>query len=202
MNHGEVSQNASDTDQRRSFLVRAAAVICGAIVALFPFAAGLGLVIDPWRRSRRTANNGDAEANTLGDARFVRICPLNALPENGAPQSFPVVTDVVDAWTHAPKQRIGMVFLQRTTVGGKPKVVALSAKCPHLGCFVDFNSRTDHFECPCHTSAFARDGERIFGPSQRGLDPLEVELRDEGGATEVYIAYQKFKPGIAEREPG
>ena len=95
----------------------------------------------------------------------------------------------------------GMVFLEHTTTDGKPNILALSARCPHLGCFVDFNSGKSEFECPCHKSAFAKDGNYIFGPSLRGLDPLKVDLRKEGDATEVYVAFQKFQPGIAERKP-
>jgi Rieske Fe-S protein len=198
MDQDSAPHSAGNDSERRSFLVKMAAVVCGGIVAIFPFAAGLGVAIDPWRRSRQAAGGGETAG--AGNAKFVRICPLDTLTPDGPPQSFPVVADVVDAWTHAPNQRIGMVFLQRTTVDGKPKVVALSAKCPHLGCVVDFNNTSGHFECPCHTSAFAKDGKRLFGPSLRGLDSLEVDPRTVDGQTEVYVAFQRFKPGIAEKE--
>jgi cytochrome b6-f complex iron-sulfur subunit len=50
---------------------------------------------------------------------------------------------------------------------------ALSQKCPHLGCRVDFCESSGHFECPCHGSVFDLAGEWISGPSPRGMDRFE-----------------------------
>jgi nitrite reductase/ring-hydroxylating ferredoxin subunit len=187
----------SDVDaERRSFLIRIAAAACGAIVAFFPFAVGLGVLIDPWRRGRRDAKNSD----DTSAAEFIRICSLDALPADGTPQAFPVVTKLIDAWTHAPNQRVGMVFLHRTGDEKSPQVVAFSAECPHLGCFVDFNTTDGHYECPCHESAFDKDGRKLFGPSLRGLDRLEVKLEKNGDQTNVLVAFQKFQKGIAKQE--
>jgi quinol---cytochrome c reductase iron-sulfur subunit, bacillus type len=201
MNEGDPAPLTGDDAARRSFLTKFAALVCGGIVTLFPFAAGLGVMLDPWWRSRKSAAaNGGASANA-DNGKFVRICSLDAVPNDGVPRPFAVVTDVVDAWTHASNQRVGMVFLEHSTAAGKSNVLALNAKCPHLGCFVDFDSAKGEFECPCHKSAFAKDGNYIFGPSLRGLDPLKVDLRKTGETTEVYVAFQKFQPGIAERKP-
>lgn len=196
MNQGEPAQASDDSAARRSFLVRIAAVVSGGLVALFPFAAGWGVIIDPWRRSRRAAAaNGESSS-----AKFVRICPLDALPADGVPRAFPVVSDVVDGWTRAANQRIGMIFLERTDAGGKSNVVAFNAECPHLGCFVDYNPADGHFECPCHKSAFGKDGAKIDGPSRRGLDALSVKLDTTGDQTEIWVAFQKFQKGIEERK--
>jgi menaquinol-cytochrome c reductase iron-sulfur subunit len=182
--------------ERRSFFVRFAAIVCGGIVAIFPFAAGWGVITDPWRRGKRAAGS-----EKPGDAKFVSICPLAALPADGVPHAFPVVSDVVDGWTHAPNQRIGMIFMTRTESGGKSDIVAFNAECPHLGCFVDFNASDQHFECPCHKSAFAKDGEKLYGPSRRGLDSLQVKLEPNGDQQEILVAFQKFQKGIEERKP-
>jgi menaquinol-cytochrome c reductase iron-sulfur subunit len=130
----------------------------------------------------------------------VPICPLDAVPADGTPQAFPVVADVVDAWTHTANQRVGMVYLYRVPGGKEPAVGAFSAKCPHLGCMVDFNRASGEFECPCHKSAFAKDGAKIYGPSLRGLDELKVDIRGANGEQKVFVAFQKFQPGIAERK--
>jgi quinol---cytochrome c reductase iron-sulfur subunit, bacillus type len=202
MKTGDLETSSNDGTQRRSFLVRFAAVVCGGIVALFPFAAGLGVVIDPWRRSRRSASaNGDAAAGGVSTAKFIPICSLAALPADGMPRAFPVISDVVDGWTHSANQRIGMIFLERTDAGDKSSVVAFNAECPHLGCFVDYNSADGHFECPCHKSAFDKDGAKLYGPSRRGLDSLNVKLEKSGDQTEVLVAFEKFQKGIEERKP-
>jgi quinol---cytochrome c reductase iron-sulfur subunit, bacillus type len=182
--------------QRRSFLTRAVTILIGALVAIFPFAAGLGVFFDPLRR-RRAANG----ANTGDNAAFLRICPLDALPADGVPRLFPIVTDVVDAWSRTPGERIGSVFLTRSDEGGKPTVICFTSTCPHLGCAVDWHSSDDHYECPCHVSAFAKDGKKLFGPALRGLDSLEVKLEESGGQTNVLVAYERFRTGIAERIP-
>lgn len=180
----------------------------GGLVALFPFAAGFGVMTDPWRRGRRKTesdNGSDAAGptahNNAPGARFIRICPLAALPADGLPHAFPVVSDLVDSWTRIANQRIGMIYLSRTEAGGKSNVVAFNAECPHLGCFVDFNPADKRFECPCHKSAFGIDGAKLYGPSRRGLDVLPVELTAADGDQEVTVAFQKFQKGIEERKP-
>lgn len=50
------------------------------------------------------------------------------------------------------------------------QLIALSQKCPHLGCRVPFCESSGHFECPCHGSRFDIGGEWIQGPAPRGMD--------------------------------
>lgn len=202
MNESDPSKAPVDDTARRSFLVRFAAVVCGGLVAIFPFAAGLGVVFNPCRRRTTSAAGGESSPAESSSTKSVRVCSLDALTPGGAPQPFPVILDVVDdAWMRTFNQKVGMVFLERAKAGVKPEVVALSAKCPHLGCLVDFNSQSGDFECPCHTSAFAKNGKRLFGPSLRGMDPLKVEVRTTDGRQEVFVHFEKFLPGIAERKP-
>ena len=197
MNHGDTIRDLHDATPRRSFLTRFCASVAAGILVLFPFAAGWGLLFDPLRRRNRPNEKGDA----LGAAGFARICPLDSLPADGVPHEFVVTADVADAWTRAPGQRIGSVFLARTDDGGKPQVTAFTATCPHLGCAVEFDAAESRFECPCHESAFAKDGQKLIGPSLRNLDPLEVKLVDDQGTQEVWVDFQRFRAGIAERIP-
>jgi menaquinol-cytochrome c reductase iron-sulfur subunit len=186
---------ASDVPERRSFLTRALAILVGGIAAIFPFAVGAGVLLNPLRR-RRSASDEPSET-----AGFIRVCPLSALPPDGSPHLFVVMTDVTDAWTRAQNQRVGSVFLSRTDSDGKPQVIAFTSTCPHLGCAVEFDAGDDHFECPCHESGFAKDGEKLFGPSLRGLDPLDVKLAGDEGNQEVLVAFRRFRAGVAERIP-
>ena len=174
--------------------MRAAAIVVGGIVAVFPFAAGLGVMLHPLRR--RSSGSGSPDAET---ADFVRICTLDMLPADGAPLEFPVATDSSDAWTKLRQQRVGSVFVSRDGSGGT--VRAFTSTCPHLGCAVEFDPSDQRFECPCHESGFAKDGSKLFGPSLRGLDPLEVKLIANGDEQEVWVRYERFKTGLAEREP-
>jgi Rieske Fe-S protein len=184
----------SSEPERRSFLTRLSAISLGTVVAIFPFAAGWGVVMSPLRRKQVDSKGGAKDG-------FLRICPLESVPLDGVPHAFVVTADVVDAWMRAVNQRIGEVFLTHSMADGKPHVVAFTATCPHLGCAVEFDGAESRYECPCHKSGFAKDGAKLFGPSLRGLDRLETELRGNDGAQEVWVRYERFRAGIAEREP-
>ncbi|MEU2158071.1 FAD-dependent oxidoreductase [Streptomyces sp. NPDC019396] len=52
----------------------------------------------------------------------------------------------------------------------------VSARCTHMGCIVHFNEVECVWECPCHGSRFAVDGDVLQGPA---VHPLT--RRDDGG---------------------
>ena len=103
----------------------------------------------------------------------------------------------VDAWNTFSQVPIGAVYLRRTTDGN---VQAFNVVCPHAGCFVDFLPEPGHYHCPCHNSTFSIAGkiDDPSSPAARGLDALEVEVR---GGEEIWVKYQNFQAGRAEKIP-
>ena len=55
---------------------------------------------------------------------------------------------------------------------------AISTRCPHLGCTVE--RQADGFQCPCHGSQFAPDGQLRRGPAARPLAYLRLTVSDQG----------------------
>lgn len=171
--------------ERRHFLKSALALAAGGAAAVPPLVAGVAVVLDPLKRG------------TPASAAAVRVTSLDALPSDGLPRRFSIITGRRDAWTGQPAAPIGAVYLRRT---GDREITALNVVCPHMGCFVDWQAGPKRFHCPCHNSSFATDGtiDVANSPSPRAMDALEVEIRDGG---EVWVKFQNFLRGVQEKIP-
>jgi len=167
---------------RRGFLAKSLAIACGGLATLPPVVAGLWAFLDPLRRTR-------------GAASFLPVADLAAIPDDGVPRQFPVIADRVDAWTGFAAEPVGAVYLRRAE--GSREVQALSATCPHAGCFIDLEKAGRCFRCPCHNSSFTLDGGIVApSPSPRAMDELECRVGRNG---EVEVKWQKFRAGVAEK---
>lgn len=56
---------------------------------------------------------------------------------------------------------------------------AVSRKCTHLGCRVNFHEQENLLLCPCHQSRFSITGQRISGPAKRNLTSFQVARMNE-----------------------
>jgi Rieske Fe-S protein len=68
-----------------------------------------------------------------------------------------------------------------------------SAVCTHLGGVVRWNSAEQSWDCPCHGSRFAPDGEVLNGPALHALKRLDVE---HAASTPVPEAVAAEKAGL------
>lgn len=66
-------------------------------------------------------------------------------------------------------------YLYRFPDGG---FMAVSSKCTHLGCTIQFKANHGRFECPCHASAFDTNGEVLSPPATRALDYFPIAFKD------------------------
>ena len=62
--------------------------------------------------------------------------------------------------------------------------LALSSECTHLKCTVELEG--DRIQCPCHGSAFDRDGRVLAGPAERPLNRYPSRLREDG-VLEIFL---------------
>ena len=117
------------------------------------------------------------------------------MPDDGQPRQFAVVSERIDAWTGFARETIGAVYLRRTK--GSQEVEALSATCPHAGCFIELEPNGRSFRCPCHNSSFTLDGGIVEpSPSPRAMDALPCQVGKNG---DVAVKWQNFYTGIAEK---
>jgi len=170
-------------EDRRKFLKVATCAIGGG-VGLVVAAPVLTLIADPAGKVTVTTPTAPLDLG-LAD-RFQAGAP---------PRRVDVVAPVVkDAWTAARNVVLGAAWVRRTA---PDKIVALSAVCPHLGCAVGWDAAAGNFLCPCHDSRFGVAGERLTGPSERGLDELPLQVVDG----RLQLTWVRYKPGQTVREP-
>lgn len=79
--------------------------------------------------------------------------------------------------------RGGRFYLARLEDGG---FMALSLRCTHLGCSINWEEDKKRFICPCHSSAFGINGEVQNPPAPKALDYYPVVI--EGGKVKVDIS--------------
>lgn len=96
-----------------------------------------------------------------------------------------------DGWREVSSNQT--VYVSRSDSG---MLQVLSPICPHLGCSVAWHENLNKFACPCHGGQFAADGRRLSGPPPRGLDSLDVQVKD--GKLQVHFQY--FRSNVPHRQ--
>ena len=178
-------QNTPPAGDRRGFLGKVLAIVCGAFALLTPAGVGIVSFLNPLRMKGQ------------GGASF-RVATLESLPEDGSPQKAPIIADRVDAWNTIRNAQSGSVFVRRKP--GTKEVEAFQAICPHAGCQINFEPGKEggKFFCPCHSASFDLKGARTDATSSspRDMDALAVEIR---GGNEVWVRFENFKLGTSEK---
>lgn len=60
--------------------------------------------------------------------------------------------------------------------GDANTVTAVSNKCTHKGCPVNWNAAEKEFVCPCHGSDFGPDGKVVEGPADKPLPTYMAKI--------------------------
>ncbi len=56
------------------------------------------------------------------------------------------------------------------------EVYALSMRCTHLGCMLNYDTVSRRFRCPCHGSVFDESGRWVSGPAKKDLQRVPAEM--------------------------
>lgn len=177
--HAMEPEDMSPEAVSRRKLLKIGVGVLGGGLGLVPIVPALGYLVHPLRR-------GPAEAGAM----------LAAGRRSGfgkVPVRVDLYADQRDAWSRESNVKVGSCWVHEQD----GKLQALSTRCPHLGCSVDFDAKENAFKCPCHRSAFKLDGTVLGGPAPRPMDNLD--LQETNGL--VTIRYQRFRQGVPGREP-
>jgi Rieske Fe-S protein len=79
-------------------------------------------------------------------------------------------------------------FLVRAADGG---FLALYRRCPHLGCTISWDERSNQFACPCHASSFDIYGNFDSPPVPRPLDTFVVHIEENNVLVDTAQARQR-----------
>jgi succinate dehydrogenase / fumarate reductase iron-sulfur subunit len=173
MKSERVMKEESLSPQRRSFLGALIGSIISGITIVLGVAIGRYSILPALRPTRKS--------------QWATVGLLEEFPE-GEPVKRYVVVSQDAGWGRFNSQQLVWVIKKGE------QVTIFSAICPHLSCTI--NLAANGFVCPCHGSAWNRDGEKLGGPTPRGMDVLEHRV--EGDLLKV--KYQFFKQGVAKRE--
>jgi glycine/D-amino acid oxidase-like deaminating enzyme/nitrite reductase/ring-hydroxylating ferredoxin subunit len=116
-------------------------------------------LFDPYRFTPRASAARFLEENAVAGMRFVRD-RLAKRPTRTIDELEPGEGDIVE--------------LGGEKVAGHRRddgtLVAVSPTCTHLGCQVNWNRAERSWDCPCHGSRFAPDGDVLQGPAVHRLE--------------------------------
>lgn len=168
---------------RRRFLGILTNLLMAAIGLIVAIPA-LGYFFAPLRRKSAAGPAG---------AGFQDVGPLSDIPV-GEWRLLPLEMVHEDGWR---RTRVRHAIWVRRQAEGDQGIMVLSSICPHLGCPVNWHPDETRFFCPCHGGIFDLNGQHTGGPPPRAMDSLEFEVR----AGRLWIRWQDFKIGVAERVP-
>jgi len=86
--------------------------------------------------------------------------------------------------------RGGRFYLVRLSDGG---FLALSIRCTHLGCSINWEEDKNRFVCPCHASAFDINGNVQNPPAPSALDYFPVAIQNGKVMVEIGTKLKRFR---------
>ena len=81
-----------------------------------------------------------------------------------------------------PDEQTAAVFHKKGVylIKGDPESYALSVRCTHLGCTLNYDPLSRIFQCPCLGSIFSLSGKRLAGPAKKDLERVPMILTTGG----------------------
>ena len=169
------------TKGRRDFL-KICSVVLSSLIGIAYAVPLIRTFISPGLKETVFGSTGLLELGSISDYQV------------DVPKKVKIKDTKVDAWTKFPPTEIGAVWI---IMDKNKEFTVFTSICPHLGCGINWDENSGKFICPCHDSFFDIEGRVLSGPSPRGMDTLETEIKDG----KIFVKYQKMRLGVSEKIP-
>lgn len=143
--------------------------------------AGAGRIL-----ADRVAGRENPLAPFVDPARLPRLGSLPKLLRHNSKSGLRFVADRLPKRGRAADLKAGEGAVLGTGLGKKAvhrdhegNLHAVSARCSHLGCIVEWNGPQATWDCPCHGSRFSATGAVLEGPATAPLRPERLDDLDE-----------------------
>ena len=123
----------------------------------------------------------DPALKTQSSEAWIPLGPLDSYPI-GTPKAFSFTRSNINGWEKTVNSYGGFILRKSETA-----LLALSNRCTHLSCSVNWDEANKSYACPCHDAHFGSEGEVIDGPPPHPLDRYETKI-EEGN---LFIFFQK-----------
>jgi Rieske Fe-S protein len=177
-----VEETEIHTNKGRRDFLKICSVVLSSLIGVVYAVPLIRTFISPALRQTVSGSTGLIELGSISG------CQVNV------PMNMKIVDAKTDAWTKFPPMEIGAVWI---IMNEDKEFTAFTSICPHLGCGINWDEDSGEFICPCHDSFFDIEGRVLSGPSPRGMDTLETEIKDG----KIFVKYQKMRLGISEKMP-
>jgi menaquinol-cytochrome c reductase iron-sulfur subunit len=124
--------------------------------------------------------------------------PSRFTPDTYKPVVFTIVEGIGEAGKTTAFVRQGSEEYDESP----DEYVAISTRCAHLGCPVNYVSASESFVCPCHGGVYDFEGKVIGGPPVRPLDRFQTRVVK--GQVQIgprYSVTSQLEP-VRTRDPG
>ncbi|MBT7073340.1 MAG: ubiquinol-cytochrome c reductase iron-sulfur subunit [Anaerolineae bacterium] len=91
----------------------------------------------------------------------------------GSPKAFSFTRSNINGWEKTVNSYGGFILVKS---GGD--ILALSNRCTHLSCSVNWDEGREEYVCPCHDAQFDIEGEVNAGPPPHALDQFETKVEE------------------------
>ena len=177
-----VEETELHTNKGRRDFLKICSVVLSSLIGVVYAVPLIRTFISPALRQTVSGSTGLIELGSISS------CQVNV------PMNVKIVDTKMDAWTKFPPTEIGAVWI---IMNKDKEFTAFTSICPHLGCGINWDEDSGKFICPCHDSFFDIEGRVLSGPSPRGMDTLETEIKDG----KIFVKYQKMRLGVSGKTP-